>query len=299
MAFTQFRKLSAQAFNTANNTWGAGGTTGVDLNTGLISLVDYALGGISTFTNPSGATSLSFTAGGGGDVQNALWRWTGTISADTTITTAAGDATTYLNGFYGWSNTTSGSFTLTLTTANGSVVLPQGRRGVLYVNNVNSIAPFIVSLVGSSTAETIPAGTVMPFYQAAAPAGWTQVMSQNDKALRVVSGTGGVAGGTNAFSTVFAQTATGGYTLALADIPLHGHTFRLVGGGQATSTATGGIMVGSGNGSSIVSTNYSAYTGTPSDTAGQQIGGSGGGGSHSHSLTMAIQYVDLILASRN
>ncbi len=281
MAFTQFKKLSAQAFNTANNTWGAGGTTGVDLNTGLISLVDYALGGISTFTNPSGATSLSFTAGGGGDVQNALWRWTGTISADTTITTAAGDATTYLNGLYAWSNTTSGSFTLTLTTANGSVVLPQGRRGFLYVNNVNSIAPFIVAMVGSTSADVIPAGTVMPFYQNAAPSGWTIVSSQNNKAMRVVSSAGGVAGGTTAFTSVFtSRTPAGSVSAVTVAVPYNNW-----------SVGSPAVV----NGKIIVSTNNAAFVPAAAD----QTVTSSTPTFTGTAMDFAVQYIDIILASRD
>lgn len=46
-------------------------------------------------------------------------------------------------------------------------------------------------------ATNFPAGTVMIFAQASAPTGWTKITTQNDKALRVVSGsTGGTAGGT-------------------------------------------------------------------------------------------------------
>lgn len=283
MAFTQYKKLSAQAYNTNNNTWGANGTTGSDLNTGLISLVDYALGGISTFTNPSGATSLSFTAGGGGDVQNCIWRWTGTITADTTVTTAAGDATTYLNGAYFWSNTTSGSFTITLTTANGSVVLPQGRRGILYVNNVNSVAPFIVAMVGSSTADPIPTGSVMLFYQNAAPSGWTLVTSQNNKALRVVSSAGGVAGGTNSFSTVFAQSATGSHVLTTSEIPAHTHAAAA---GNFVITAAGSSYAPTGSGS-----------GTSYQSAATASAGSGGG--HTHTFTMDVAYIDVLLCSRD
>ncbi len=285
MAFTQFKKLSAQAFNTANNTWGAGGTTGVDLNTGLISLVDYALGGFSTFTNPSGATSLSFTAGGGGDVQNGLWRWTGTISADTTITTAAGDATTYLNGFYGWSNTTSGSFTLTLTTANGSVVLPQGRRGVLYVNNVNSIAPFIVAIAGSSTADPVPAGTSCIFKQAAAPSGYTQVTSLNDYALRLVSGTGAGTGGSVGFTTAFAsQTPVGTNSTTTVTVPYNGYT-----GASSISTA-GFITVASGGTFPPAGLVWMSADRTLTSTAPTFTG---------TAINLAVQYVNLINATRD
>lgn len=60
---------------------------------------------------------------------------------------------------------------------------------------------------GMQWSALIPQGTVSLFYQPAAPVGWTVSNADNDKALRVVSGTsglGGAAGGTTAFSTVFA-----------------------------------------------------------------------------------------------
>tara|TARA_R110000796_G_scaffold5243_1_gene19900 strand:+ start:1405 stop:2061 length:657 start_codon:yes stop_codon:yes gene_type:complete len=52
----------------------------------------------------------------------------------------------------------------------------------------------ITALTGQLSA---PTGTRMPFHQAAAPTGWTQDASKNDYMLRVVSGTGGAAGGTD------------------------------------------------------------------------------------------------------
>ena len=71
----------------------------------------------------------------------------------------------------------------------------------------------------SGPSVIVPPGTVMLFYQAAAPLGWTKLTTQNDKALRVVSGNGGVAGGTNSFSSVMAQSVTGNTTLAGSNIP--------------------------------------------------------------------------------
>lgn len=44
-------------------------------------------------------------------------------------------------------------------------------------------------------------GTKMVFFQAAAPTGWTKDTSQNDKALRVVSGAGGGSGGSQGLSS--------------------------------------------------------------------------------------------------
>merc|ERR1712093_615742 len=46
----------------------------------------------------------------------------------------------------------------------------------------------------------VPSGATMLFYQSSAPTGWTQVTNQNNKALRVVSGTGGSNSFTSSFS---------------------------------------------------------------------------------------------------
>ena len=96
----------------------------------------------------------------------------------------------------------------------------------------------------------VPSGTVMVFYQAAAPTGWTKSTSNNDKALRVVSGNGGGTGGTHALSSPpsLAHTHTGAahvhsigahshgnnlsaaaHTLSEAQMPSHTDTTQLVG----------------------------------------------------------------------
>lgn len=84
----------------------------------------------------------------------------------------------------------------------------------------------------------VPENTVMVFYQAAAPTGWTQDNSQSDKFLRVVDNnvnTGGSAGGTNPVSGTFTSTGASGpiaatlsgsvgdTTLTEAQIPAHTH----------------------------------------------------------------------------
>ena len=53
----------------------------------------------------------------------------------------------------------------------------------------------------------VPSGTVMVFFQASAPTNWTQVATQNDKALRVVSGSGGGTGGTYGLASISSQSA--------------------------------------------------------------------------------------------
>ena len=57
---------------------------------------------------------------------------------------------------------------------------------------------------GGAGPAGVPSGATMLFYQSSAPTGWTQVTTQNNKALRVVSGTGGGTGGSSAFTSAFA-----------------------------------------------------------------------------------------------
>jgi hypothetical protein len=151
----------------------------------------------------------------------------------------------------------------------------------------------------TAAVSPIPAGTVMLFYQAAAPTGWTQVTTQNNKALRVVSGTGGGTGGTTGFTSVFTnQTVTtsvsvsgttGSTTLSTSQMPSHTHSIA------TTGPDTAGGTVGSGSGTTI------GFGGTE---------GAGGGGSHNHSfsgsgsgtssaVTLNVQYIDIILASKD
>ena len=51
----------------------------------------------------------------------------------------------------------------------------------------------------------IPSGTKMLFYQASAPTGWTKLTGDDNKTLRVVSGSGGGSGGTNSFTSAFSE----------------------------------------------------------------------------------------------
>jgi Collagen triple helix repeat (20 copies) len=177
---------------------------------------------------------------------------------------------------------------------------------VLPANPTNPLEAATKQYVDSATPPSFPAGTVMLFYQAAAPTGWTKLTTQNDKALRVVSGSGGVAGGTNAFSTVMAQTVVGSTTLAVATIPahqnsglsglenqahVHGGILRTTGIASNYPTVASANVYGTAGSSDGVNANHNHYF--TSDATG------GSGGAHNHGITMGIQYIDLILASKN
>lgn len=133
--------------------------------------------------------------------------------------------------------------------------------------------------------QTFDAGTAMVFQQTAAPTGWTKSTTNNDKALRVVSGAAST-GGSVAFSTAFASQTPAGTisntTLTTAQMPSHTH-----------SVPQGGGLILSG-GTCI-------YGGA---TSAQTTGSTGGGGSHNHTFTgtainLAVQYVDVIIATKN
>jgi hypothetical protein len=161
------------------------------------------------------------------------------------------------------------------------------------------------SLTGcNSIPDFIAAGSRMLFEQSTAPTSWTKdATSHNNKALRVVTGTA-APGGSTAFTTVFAsRTPTGSvsgsnsgggvsaHTLSTAQIPSHTHDYTIR---QGPSPAG----LGGGN---VAAANTAATTGT------------GGGQSHTHGFTnptwsgsfsgsaldFAVQYVDLIIASKN
>ena len=137
------------------------------------------------------------------------------------------------------------------------------------------------------TTALIPSGTKMLFVQGSAPVGWTQVTSDNDKALRVVSGTGGGTGGSVAFTTAFGSQALSGTTSAVAltidQIPAHTHT-------QQLPTSNGAAGASSGSPVSGVTAVTSSST--------------GGGQAHSHSLSgstinLAVTYIDTIYATKD
>jgi hypothetical protein len=185
----------------------------------------------------------------------------------------------------------------------GAPINPTDAADKAYVDSSKPVVPVI-----------IPPGTVMAFWQASAPVGWTQVTTQNDKALRVVSGAGGVAGGSNPFSTVMAQTAVGGHTLAVGELP----------GGITSAAANNIVSYPGGNGGLYspynttnwqgagftatgptqcpISINAAAINGTNQWVGNNTISvtsNNTGGAAHNHPITMQMQYIDVILASKN
>lgn len=133
---------------------------------------------------------------------------------------------------------------------------------------------------------SFPSGTSVVFCQASAPVGWTKSIANNDKALRIVSGSGGGTGGTVGFSEYSNHTHTASpHTLLISEIPSHAHDILMYqfGGGGPDGPAN------------INDSTQYTITGTTEAR--------GGGGSHTHTPTTVatgqLAYVDAIVCSKD
>ena len=178
--------------------------------------------------------------------------------------------------------------------------------------------------------DYIPNGSVMVFFQANAPTGWTKVTTQNDKTLRVVSGTGGGTGGDWAMSAGETTSSHGGHVHAGA---AHTHSHNLAAGAHTLSTSQ--LASHNHQMSNVVHNSVNPGPFSPGGTAFVRMGfnrlnpangavvssqSTGGGSSHSHSTSGSIssggdgntssagshthtiaapQYIDVIICSKD
>jgi len=143
-------------------------------------------------------------------------------------------------------------------------------------------------------------GTDAIFFQSAAPSGWTKNTSHNNKALRVVTGTGGGNGGSNSFTSAFPSSkpvsgnfpisgSVGNRTLSNNMIPQHTHS-----NGGAVTLSPGGGDVRSGGGWSR-STPGTGNNSTNASSHNHPF--SSGSASFSTNVNLAVQYIDVLVCS--
>lgn len=230
-------------------------------------------------------------------MSTALQHRRGTTTQHSTFTGLAGEVTvdTTKNTVVVHDGATAGGIPLLRQDVSN---LPNTAIGIAKINATGT-TDATTYLRGDGTWSTpsvsaFPTGTLMLFQQTAAPTGWTKQTTHDNKALRVVSGTAS-SGGTSAFTTVFAnQTPTittsglsaAATTLSTAQMPSHSHNVSF-----SAITAANGCGI-----------NATAPSGSTASSS------TGGGGSHTHSIsgsatssaiTLNVQYVDLIIASKN
>jgi hypothetical protein len=295
MPHTVNKRFTIQAAGTNSGVWGAGGTDGDDINTGICGLLDTQLAAVVTSSLSSSNVTLSYA-----NVQSCMLRFTGTLLANIVVSPDTGGspvAATYFRGFYYWENLTTGSFTVTVTTAQGSAVLPQGRRGVLFNDGTNG--PRVVAICGSSTADPVPAGSRVLFYNASAPSGWTAV-ALNDYAIKIVTnGGGGVASGSVAYSTLFARTATDAHALTEAELAGHDHLMFTPSVAADTAQVTASNYPAAGCTYTAANTFNYTIAGTATTPTRGLTESVGGGNGHTHDIDMRVQTAAFVLATRD
>ena len=152
----------------------------------------------------------------------------------------------------------------------------------------------------SSKYDVIPqSNTPLYFYQSSAPTGWSQVTSNDNKMMRVVSGTGAGTGGSNGFTGTFTNRSfssnfnvpfsagINNHTISTPQLPSHTHPV------QAGDTSCQNPFPQSPN---------SGFK----DNGGHNTGNAGNSGGHSHpasisasanwsaNLDMRVQYINVI-----
>ena len=242
--------------------------------------------------NVSPGSSNAIIVSLGGVIQNPGTDYT--VAASTlTFTTAPASGLAFFGLVLGQQIDTAGTADNSITSAmliDQAVTLAKLPHGTgssdgKFLRANNGADPSFEDVPAGGT--TIPQGTVMLFQQTNAPTGFTKITTHNNKALRLVSGTPGT-GGSNTFSAAFNSSfsTSGGsvssHTLSISEIPAHNHSI---------STR----QDPSGQQSVRMSDN-------PTTT--KNTNNTGGGGSHNHgftnpSLNLDVQYVDVIIASKD
>ena len=173
----------------------------------------------------------------------------------------------------------------------------------------------------NALADTVPApaGTKMLFKQSSAPTGWVKDTTDDNAAIRVVSGSvssGGSNGFSNSFNTDFtisgttggsgtlstSASTTGSTTLSVSQIPSHTHDIT-----EAFTKEDNNHSPGSERPLRENSVNLGNYTVTTTST--------GGGGGHTHSIpsldipththsfsdthNFDVKYVDVIVCTKS
>lgn len=131
---------------------------------------------------------------------------------------------------------------------------------------------------------TAPSGTIMLFFNATAPAGWTINPYLNNRMIRVVTAVGAAGGTDNPISWTHAH-GTQAVALSVSQLPAHYH---------AISGGNDGVVFGSGSGGGNVN-------GGTFDMGDTQYTGSGQAHTHGNTLTTSFNplYADAMSAIKD
>jgi len=313
--FTSNLNLTKPDVGSSANTWGG------KLNTNL-DAVDAKFAGTTGSVVLRNANSQSVINGVRPD--NAAG--TDQAGADVNITGGAGTGTG-----------SGGSVNLQTSPANASSGVaanaPVTRVAVLTNGNVTMTNDLAVTgaiscatlTIGGVAPDTFASGTKMLFQQSSAPVSWTKITTNNDKALRVVSGSVST-GGSVAFSTAFASQTpagtvstsvsgtVGGTSLSEAQLPAHRHFIAANVTNNSATFLSASNQAKRGGHTELTTNNSEDYHlgGVSTDATVGRTSSVGSGQSHTHSfsgsgsstfsgsaMNFAVQYVDVIVAQKD
>ena len=230
------------------------------------------------------ANNINFRTGGGnftisvGGAESLNVNASSVMISGANILASVAASATSANLTSAW-GTANAALANTDATFAGNLTLSISRTVFVGNATVNtSISAGSILTNGVALGGSFEAGTVMLFRQNNAPTGWTKKTCIHDAGIRLVNNTISQVTTSNVFSTVFGQTSTGATTLSTAQMPAHTHTIPIYIPGPVSPAYALDSSAGA---------------------AGPATGSTGGGGSHTHSVSLQLNYVDMILASKN
>lgn len=251
---------------------------------------DLVSSGISTVANlriVNASTSGIITATNAQiSLLNAGISTISSLTSANSNTTGVSTATNFVVG----SQLTAGSVRLTTSSNSvsvGSTISLDGVTGIISSRLMTIGSINIDGFANTITSNTLKyiafaSGTTSLFYQAAAPTGWTKSITHDNKALRVVSGTGGGSGGTGGnFTSVFSNRT----------LPLPSHTHGGTTGNNSvdhTHSASGTT----GNQSNDHTHSVSGNTGNQSANHTHTFSGTTGNDSPDHTHSELIRNIN-------
>jgi hypothetical protein len=235
--------------------------------------INFRTGGGNFTISVGGAESLNVNA------SSVMISGANILASVAAAYTAANNSATSANLTSAW-GTANAALANTDATFAGNLTLSISRTVFVGNATVNtSISAGSILTNGVALGGSFEAGTVMLFRQNNAPTGWTKKTCIHDAGIRLVNNTISQVTTSNVFSTVFGQTSTGATTLSTAQMPAHTH-----------SVPAGG---------SVGSASLGPGCGGVCRSGAQTTGSAGGGTSHTHPISLQLNYVDMILASKN
>ena len=284
------------------------GVWGTTTNNNLGTLLEQSIAGVQAITMFDANYTLSNYNGVSDEARKAVLVVSGTNAAVRDIIAPL------VTKVYTIKNNTTGGYAINIRAASGSSVsIPNGVTSSVYCDGTNfnlaltqtlvaagyGISISTVGATSTITNSIFPAGTRVPFAQAAAPTGWTQDTSDNanNRMLRVVNTAGGGVAGTDSpivnSTTMVAHT----HTFTGNAMGTHSHSDA----GHNHSIETRGTLTQGGPNATNAWFNVSSTT-TATGYANIQAASAGtptGSNSTTTGVSWTPRYIDMIICSKN